>query len=39
MVNWKLGIRLIALIELFIAALMGVPTIMAAVLGEPSALF
>ena len=39
MVNWKLGIRLIALIELFIAALMGIPTIMAAVLGEHSALF
>lgn len=39
MVNWKLDLRLIALIELFIAALMGVPTIMAAVLGESDALF
>jgi len=39
MINWKLDLRLIALIELFIAALMGVPTIMAAVLGEHNALF
>ncbi len=39
MINWKLDLRLIALIELFIAALMGVPTVMAAVLGEYNALF
>jgi trk system potassium uptake protein TrkH len=39
MVNWKLDLRLIALIELFIGALMGVPTIMAAFLGESDALF
>jgi len=39
MLNWKLDLRLFGLILLFIAALMGIPTIIAAVLGEHQALF
>ncbi len=39
MLNWKLDLRLFGFIELFIAALMGIPTIMAAVLGEQLALY